>query len=63
MEAGGAGRAALMEMTTMATPTDAHAEPAREKPTQGIFIGWLAFGLFIFALVWAAVGIMAGLHG
>jgi hypothetical protein len=47
----------------MATPTDAHAEPAREKPTQGVFIGWLAFGLFIFAVVWAAVGLLAGAHG
>jgi hypothetical protein len=65
MEASGAGRAALMEKTTMATPTDAHAEtPAREKPTQGIFIGWLAFGLFIFAVLWGAVGIIAGAtHG
>ena len=65
MEASGTGRAIWMEMTTMATPTDAHAETAvREKPTQGIFIGWLAFGLFIFALLWAAVGILAGAtHG
>ena len=65
MEASGAGRGTLMEMTRMATPTDAHAEPAvREKPTQGIFIGWLAFGLFIFALLWGAVGIIAGAtHG
>lgn len=49
----------------MATPTDPHADTAtREKPTQGIFIGWLAFALFIFAVAWALTGILAGAtHG
>ena len=54
-----------METETMATPTETHAvTEVREKPTQGIFIGWLAFGLFIFAVLWGAVGIIAGAtHG
>jgi hypothetical protein len=48
----------------MATPTDTHTSAVREKPTQGIFIGWLAFGLFIFAVVAALVSIGAGMtHG
>ncbi len=48
----------------MATPTDTHATEVREKPTQGIFIGWLAFGLFIFAVLVALVSIGAGMtHG
>ena len=35
-----------------------------EKPTQGIFIGNLALGLLIFAVVVAAVGLIAGAsHG
>jgi hypothetical protein len=46
-----------MEMTSMATPTDPHATEVREKPSQGIFIGWLALGLFIFAVLVALVGI------
>jgi hypothetical protein len=46
----------------MATPTDTHAEPVNtEKPTQGIFMGYLALGLLIFALLVAAVSIYAGL--
>ena len=40
--------------------TDHHDDSAREKPTQGIFIGWLGFGLLIFALCFAATGILAG---
>ena len=49
----------------MATPTDTHADSEMpEKPTQGIFIGWLALGLLIFALLWGAIGILAGAtHG
>jgi hypothetical protein len=45
--------------------TDAHqTEAARETPSQGIFIGWLALGLMIFALLAGAVGIIAGAtHG
>ena len=36
----------------------------REKPTQGIFIGWLALVLAIFALAWIATGLIAGAtHG
>ncbi len=51
-----------METETMATPTDTHAvTEVREKPTQGIFIGWLALGLLVFALLFAAIGIIAGL--
>ncbi|HWV02137.1 MAG TPA: hypothetical protein VN109_13295 [Devosia sp.] len=49
----------------MATSTDNHGttEVAR-RPSQGIFIGWLALGLFIFAVLWAATGILAGaVHG
>lgn len=35
-----------------------------EKPTQGVFIGWLALVLAIFAIVWLATGILAGAtHG
>ena len=44
----------------MATPTDTRATEVREKPTQGIFIGWLAFGLFIFAVLVAVASIGAG---
>lgn len=40
--------------------TDHHDDSAREKPTQGIFIGWLGFGLFIFAVAVALTGILAG---
>ena len=49
----------------MATPTDTHAvTEVREKPTQGIFIGYLALGLLIFALCVAAFGLIAGAtHG
>lgn len=49
----------------MATPTNTPATTeVREKPTQGVFIGWLAFGLLIFALLWMATGIIAGAtHG
>ena len=49
----------------MATSTDNHGttEIAR-RPSQGIFIGWLALGLFMFAVLWAATGILAGaVHG
>ena len=49
----------------MATPTDAHNEPVNnETPSQGIFMGYLALGLLIFALAVAAFGIIAGAtHG
>jgi hypothetical protein len=51
-----------METETMATPTETHAvTEVREKPTQGIFIGWLALGLLVFALLFALFGIIAGL--
>ena len=34
----------------MATPTDTHAEPVNtETPSQGIFMGYLALGLLVFA--------------
>ena len=40
--------------------TDAHDTDAhRETPTQGIFVGWLALVLMIFALVTGLVGILA----
>ncbi len=39
-------------------------EVSSEKPTQGIFIGWLALVLALFALAWMATGIIAGAsHG
>ncbi len=45
----------------MATPTDTHAEPVNnEKPTQGIFMGYLALALLIFALAVAGFAIYAG---
>jgi hypothetical protein len=45
---------------TDAYETDAH----RERPSQGIFIGWLALGLMIFALFVGLFGIIAGAtHG
>ncbi len=48
----------------MADNTDQHADTARETPSQGIFIGWLALGLAIFALCWIAFGVIAGAtHG
>ena len=49
----------------MATPTEAHAEPVNnEKPTQGIFMGYLALGLMIFALLVAGFAFLAGAtHG
>jgi hypothetical protein len=48
----------------MATPTDTHVTEVREKPTQGIFIGWLALGLLVFAVFVALMGIVAGAsHG
>ena len=45
--------------------TDHHDDSAaRERPSQGIFIGWLGFGLLIFALCFAAFGLIAGAtHG
>ena len=49
----------------MATSTDNHGttEVAR-RPSQGIFIGWLAFALFIFAVAAGALGLIAGAtHG
>jgi hypothetical protein len=52
-----------MEMTTMATPTNTPTE-VREKPSQGVFIGWLALCLLVFAVCVAAFGIIAGAsHG
>ncbi|MEO7224246.1 MAG: hypothetical protein ABIY37_17395 [Devosia sp.] len=49
----------------MATPTDTHAEPVNnETPSQGIFMGYLALGLLIFALAVAVFAIYAGAsHG
>ena len=49
----------------MATPTETHAEPVNtETPSQGIFMGWLALGLLIFALAVALFAIYAGYsHG
>ncbi len=51
--------------SSMADDIDHHADgTVREKPQQGIFIGWLALGLAIFALAWIAVGLIAGAtHG
>ena len=49
----------------MATPTEVHAEPVNnEKPTQGIFMGYLALALLIFAVAVGAFAIIAGAtHG
>jgi len=49
----------------MAAPTDAHIEPVNnEKPTQGIFMGYVALGLMIFSILVAAFALFAGLmHG
>ncbi len=49
----------------MATPTDTHAEPVNnETPSQGIFMGWLALALMVFAIAFAATAIIAGAtHG
>ena len=45
----------------MPTTTDPHAAPVNtETPSQGIFIGWLALGLLVFALLFAAFAIYAG---
>ncbi|MBI4922208.1 MAG: hypothetical protein HY834_10695 [Devosia nanyangense] len=49
----------------MADHTDAHGSDAgRETPSQGMFIGYLALGLLIFAVLVAAFGLIAGAtHG
>ena len=49
----------------MTTQPDPHGDGTMgSKPTQGIFIGYLALGLFIFAVLFAAFGILAGAtHG
>lgn len=48
----------------MATPTDTHAEPVNnETPSQGIFMGWLAFGLAIFAILVALFTMYASTQG
>jgi hypothetical protein len=36
-------------------------DTARERPSQGIFVGWLALVLLAFAVIIALVGITAGL--
>jgi hypothetical protein len=53
------------EFFTMATPTDTHAEPVNnETPSQGIFVGYLALGLGLFAVAVALFAIYAGAtHG
>lgn len=49
----------------MANPTDARIEPVNnEKPTQGIFMGYVALVLLVFAVLVAAFGLYAGAsHG
>jgi hypothetical protein len=49
----------------MATQTDHHGSAdLPETPSQGIFFGWLALGLAIFAVLVAAFAIIAGaVHG
>jgi hypothetical protein len=45
----------------MATPTTTHAEPVNDEPrSQGIFMGWLALVLLVFALSVAGFAIYAG---
>ncbi len=44
--------------------TESHDSDVREKPTQAIFIGWLALVLMVFALAWIGTGLIAGAtHG
>ena len=44
--------------------TDSHHNDSPETPSQGIFIGWLALGLLVFAVLVAAFGLLAGAtHG
>ena len=39
--------------------TESHdSDPARETPSQGIFIGWLALALMVFAVAVAALGLL-----
>jgi hypothetical protein len=49
----------------MSDHTNQHADgTVREKPTQGIFIGYLALVLIAVALLWLGTGIIIGLtHG
>lgn len=49
----------------MADNTDPHGDAVvRETPSQGVFIGYLALGLLIFAVLVAAFGLVAGAtHG
>ena len=49
----------------MSDHSDVHADGTeREKPTQGVFIGWLALVLIVFALLWLGTGVIIGLtHG
>jgi hypothetical protein len=49
----------------MANRTESHAEPVNtDKPTQGIFMGYLGLVLAIVAIAVAAFGIFAGAtHG
>ena len=45
----------------MANPTDTHIEPVNnEPPTQGVFMGYLALGLAIFAIIVAGIAFYAG---
>jgi hypothetical protein len=60
MEAGGVCRPTT-ELFAMATPTETHTEPVNtETPSQGIFMGYLALGLLVFALAVALFAIYAG---
>ncbi len=44
--------------------TDSHDDAPRETPSQGVFIGWLALVLLVFALAWIGTGLLAGAtHG
>lgn len=48
----------------MAAPAHDHAEPVNtDKPTQGIFVGYVALGLIVLALLGAALALAAGMHG
>lgn len=49
----------------MSSTPDSHGdETVRETPSQGIFMGYLALALMVFAIVVALTGILAGAtHG
>ena len=41
--------------------TESHSTETRETPSQGIFIGWLALVLMVFAILWIGTGVVIAL--